>query len=77
MKRTIVKEGRRASDGGTPSGAATPDTQKAGSGPQTIEEERRGSTSDVEKGLNESEDGTVDVRDEKICKVGGGYVEKG
>ena len=77
MKRTIVKEGRRASDGGTPSGDATPVAQKAGSEPQTIGEERRGSTSDLEKGLNESEDGTVDVKDEKDCKVGGGYVKKG
>lgn len=80
IKRIIVKEGRRISDGGTPSGTATPVTQEASSGspekPQTIEEERRGSASDLEKGLNESEDGTKDGKDERDSKAEGGYVKK-
>ena len=77
MKRTIVKEGRRTSDGGTPSGAITPVSEEADSkvseNPQTVEEERRRSASDIEKGLNESEDGTMDVKDE----IGDEYVKKG
>lgn len=77
MKRTIVKEGRGTSDGETPSGAVTPVTQEADSkrsdNPQTVEEERRRSASDLEKGLNESEDETVDIKEE----AGDGYVKKG
>jgi len=69
MKRTIVQEGRKNGEGGTPSGAVMPATQVAGGDPldtpQTIEEERKRSVSDLEGGLNESEDGSKDVKDEK------------
>lgn len=69
MKRTIVQEGRKNGEGGTPSGAVTPATQVAGRDPldtpQTIEEERKRPVSDIEKGLNESEDGSEDVKDER------------
>ena len=66
MKRTIVQEGKKTTDGETPSGAITPTTQEGdGEPPQTVEEERRMTLSDIEKGSNESEDRTVDVRHEK------------
>jgi hypothetical protein len=70
LKRTIVQEGRKTSDGETPSGAFTPVTREASGqpseDPQTVEEEkRRISASDLEKGLNEGEDATVDAKDEK------------
>ena len=66
MKRTIVQEGKKTVDGDTPPGAATPTTQE-GDGdfsekPQTVEVERRTTASDIEKGSNESEDRTVDVK---------------
>ena len=68
MKRTIVKEGKKNSDGETPSDAVTPTTPAAGvepsDTPETIEEERKRSVSDLEKGSNGSEDGTVGVKDE-------------
>lgn len=79
MKRTIVKEGRRTSAGEISSGAVTPTIQEVGSEssdkPQTIEEERRRSEIDPEKGTNGSEDGTVDVKDEKD-EIGKGYTKK-
>ena len=61
MKRTIVQEGKRNRDGGTPPDAVTP-TTPAGSGehsdtPQSMNEKRERSVSHLEKGLNESEDG--------------------
>lgn len=72
MKRTIVQEGRKTSDGETPSGAVSLVTQEASSEPsggqETVEEKRRTPVSDVEKGLNKSEEGTLDVKE--------GHVEK-
>ena len=61
MKRTIVKEGKRNSDGETP--PVTPTTEEAGSEPQTVEEKRR-PASDLEKGLDDGDDASVDVKDE-------------
>lgn len=75
MKRTIVQEGRKTSEGETPSGAITPVTREASppsEKPRTIEEERKASASDIEKGF--SEDGTVDANHDE---VGEGYVKKG
>ena len=80
MKRTVVKEGRKNSEAGTPPDAVTPTTQVAGSDPsdtpQTIEEERKRSANDLEKGLNGSEDGSADVKDEKD-EIEEEYVKKG
>ena len=76
MQRINVKEGRRVSDSGTSSDTATPIAQEVGSEePQIVEEKRGRSASDLEKGLNESEDGSVDVKGEKD-RVGEGHVEK-
>lgn len=79
MKRTIVKEGRENSDSETPSGAVTPTITEAdgerSDTPQAIDEKRKRSVSDLEKGLNGNEDGTVDVKDEKD-DTGKGYVKK-
>ena len=70
MKRTIVQEGKRTEDGETPSRAITPATQEVDNelsdNPQTVEQERRTIASDLEKGSNESEDGPVDVKHEKV-----------
>jgi len=63
MKRTIVKEGKRNSDGGISPDAATPTTQVASDESKTIEEKRR-SASDLEKGLDDGDDASVDVKDE-------------
>ena len=63
MKRTIVQEGKRNSEGGTPPGAVTPATQEASSEPQTIEENRR-SVDDLEKGLSDDDDAGLDTKDE-------------
>jgi len=64
MKRIVVQEGRRTSEGETPSGAVTPATQEADDAatekPRTVEEEHRTAAGDLEKGSNESEDGTVE-----------------
>jgi hypothetical protein len=80
MKRTIVKEGRKNSESEASSGTVTPVTQVASSGPpdtpQTIEEKRRSSVSDLEKGLNGSEDGNADVKDEED-ETREEYVKKG
>jgi len=63
IKRTIVQEGRKTSEGETPSGAATSATQEADDAaaekPRTVEEERRTAASDLERGSNTSEDATV------------------
>ena len=80
MKRTIVQEGKRNSGDGTPPDTATP-TTPVGSGersdaPQGIDEKRERSVSDLEKGLNGSEDETVDVKGEKD-DTGEEYVKKG
>ena len=80
MKRTIVKEGRGNNEGGTPSGAVTSTTQAASNDPedtpQTIEETRKRSVSDLEKGLNESEYESADVKDEKD-EIKEEYIKKG
>ena len=69
MKRTIVQDGKKTEDGETPSGAITPVTQEADNElsekPQTVKEERRATASDLEKGSRESEDWTVDMKNEK------------
>jgi len=69
MKRTIVQEGKRTEDGETPSGAITPATQEVDNEqsekPKTVEEERRTTASDLEKGSHESEGRTVDGKHEK------------
>jgi len=79
MKRTIVQEGKKSSDGETSSGAVTPTTQVTSvaqsEDPQPIEEKRR-SANDIEKGLNESRGGSVDLKDEKD-EIGERYVKKG
>ena len=66
MKRTIVQDGKKTKDSQAPSGAITPTTQKVDNELseklQTVEEERRITASDFEKGSRESEDGTVDVK---------------
>ena len=76
MKRTIVNAGGKNNDGRTPSDTVTPTTPTAdvepSDTPETIEEERKRSVSDLEKGLNGSEDGTVDVKDE----IEEGYAKK-
>jgi len=69
MKRTIVQEGKRTEDGETPPGAVTPATQEVDNEqsekPRTVEEERRTTASDIEKGSHGSEDEAVDVKHEK------------
>ena len=69
MKRIIVQEGKRTEDGETPSGAITPATREVDNElsekPQTVEEERRTTASDLEKGSHGDEDRTVDVKHEK------------
>ena len=69
MKRTTVQDGKKTEDGETPSGAITPSTQEVDNElsekPQTVEEERRTTASDLEKGSRESEDGTLDTKHEK------------
>ena len=69
MKRTIVQDGKKTEDGETPSGAITPATQEVDNElsekPQTVQEERRTTASDLEKGSRESEDGIVDIKHEK------------
>jgi len=68
MKRTIVQEGKGNS-------AVTPTTPVAADAPQAIDEKQKRSASDLEKGLNGSEDGTADVKGEKD-DTGGGDVKK-
>lgn len=79
MKRIIVQEGKGNSDSGTPPGTVTPTSPVDGGEhsdtPQAIDEKRR-SVSDLEKGLNGSEDGTVDIKGEK-GDTDEGYVKKG
>ena len=60
MMRTIVQDGKKTKDRQAPSGAITPTTQKVDNELseklQTVEEERRITASDFEKGSRESED---------------------
>jgi len=66
IKRIIVKEGEKTGDGRTPPGAIPSETRGADIEPsQDPEEKLETSVGDLEKGLNGSEDGTVDVKDEK------------
>lgn len=68
MKRVIVKGGTQGTAADTPSGEATP-TQEAGEGhldnPQTVEENLKRSSTDLEKGFNHVGDDVNDVENEK------------
>lgn len=79
MKRTIVQEGRKPANGETPSGVDTPTTPEAGNepsgNPKIVEENRKRSASDLEKGLNGSED-EADVKDEEE-EIEEEYTKKG
>lgn len=68
MKRVIVKGGKQGTAADAPSGEATP-THKAGEGhlenPQTVEENLKRSSTDLEKGLSHGGDDVNDVENEK------------
>ena len=80
MKRTIIQEGRKNSGVGTPASAVTLVTQAVSNDPpgtpQTVEEKRESSASDLEKGLSGSDDGNADERGEKD-EIEEEYVKKG
>jgi len=81
MKRTIVKEGRKNSDAGTPASAVTLVTPAASNDPpgtpQIVEENREISASDLEKGLSGSDEGSADVKDDEKDEIEEEHAKKG
>ena len=81
IKRTVVKEGRKNSDIGTPASAVTLVTPAVSSDPpgtpQTVEENREISASDLERGLSGGDDGSVDVKDDEKDEIEEEHAKRG
>lgn len=81
IKRTVVKEGRKNSDIGTPASAVTLVTPAVSSDPpstpQTAEENREISASDLERGLSGGDDGSVDVKDDEKDEIEEEHAKRG